>query len=258
MGNPFGSKGYFVDKERMGQAEDNLFNQTGQGFAPGSSGYNAGQYGGGAYGVNPNTGRSFTTLPQYSDYVKEGSPENAFSGIANAQKTAMQRGLAGGNRGTVSQFGQRGLGLSGAGGALAANRANTSRGMADIQRQNKMGQLNYGTDMYKYNRGQALAEELGLRNARQGDNTGMRNDYLSNLQGTQLQYAMDSGMNNQMYNQYAQTYGLFNQNADQGTSGWVSPMLEAGGAAIGGFFGNAEGGGQAGDATGRGLGEMFG
>jgi len=224
MGSPFGREGYYVNKDRMRHAENNLFDNTGQGYSPGSSGYNTGSYDGGNYGVNPETGRSFTTQPKYSDYVKEGDPSKAFAGIANAQKTAMQRGMAGGNRSAVSSFGNRGLGLGGAGGAMADNRRNLSRGMADVERKTGMDKLGYNTDLYKYDRGQSLQEESALRNARQGDNTGMRNDYAANLAAILQQFNMDRGAANDMYNQYSNTYNQFQGNADQGSSGWAAPV----------------------------------
>jgi hypothetical protein len=224
----FGSPGYSIGRRDMQNAQQNMSNAAGTGYTPGSSGYDVNPFNGGSYGVNQETGRSFTTLPQYSDYVKEGSPEAAFSGIANAQKTAMQRGLAGGNRAAVSQFGRSGLGLGGIGGALAANRRSASQGMADIMGQNKMGLLNYGTDMYKYNRGQSLAEEAALRNARANDNSGQRADYGMNLQGQNQQFNMDRAAQNDRFNQYLQNYQAMSPNATQGTQGWLAPLVGTG------------------------------
>lgn len=220
MGNPFGRSGYSVSKDRMRQAEDRLFNVP-QGYSQGSSGYNVPMFQNNDYGVNPETGRSFTTRPEYSDYVKEGDANKAFQGIANAQRTAMQRGLAGGNRAAVSQFGRSGLGLGGAGGAMAQNRRMASRGMADIARQTGMDKLGYDTDMYKYDRGQSLQEESVLRGARAQDAAGRRADYGVGLQALLNQFNMDRLAQNDLFNQANQMYSTLRPSADRGSRGWV-------------------------------------
>jgi hypothetical protein len=226
MGNPFGKSGYSVSKDTMKGLDNTLINQAGKGYSPGSSGYNVNPFSGGSYGVNQDTGRSFTTLPKFSDYVKEGNIDDAFAGISNAQSDATKRGLAGSNRSLMSSFGRGGLGIGGIGGARAANNAAYSRDLAGIQRQTGMDKLGYGTDMYKYERGQNLADELGLRGARATDNSGQRSDYLANLQGLTSQFGMDQSANMDAYNRALQTRNSLAGNATQGSKGWVAPVAK--------------------------------
>lgn len=211
----FGSPGYSTDKGTMDRAKRSLVNQTGQGITPGSSGYGVDN----KYGVNDETGRSFTTLPKYSDSMNNQYSDNAFSQMANKQMDALKRGMAGGNRSAVSSFGSRGLGLGGASGALAANRRAMSQGASDIQRQNLMDKLGYNTDMYKFDRGQSLAEELGLRGARAAENAGRRAD-------TATQFGMDMGVNQNDYNQALQTYQGLGQHAARPSSGWGGGLVK--------------------------------
>ena len=223
MGSPFGKAGYSEKGSTIRQAGQDLIGQSGQGYSPGSSGYSINN----SYGVNPDTGRSFTTLQNSKDYTG-GDINSVFSGMANAQGDALKRGQAGAMRGAVSSFGRSGLGAGGMGKMLAAQGAQTSRGLADIQRNNLMDKLGYGTDMYKFERGQGLQDELGLRGARATDNAGRRADVTS-------QYGMDQGMSQDAYNRRLQTNSALSGNKQQPTSGWAAPVLGAG-AAVGSAY----------------------
>lgn len=216
MGSPFGKAAYSEKDADLRNISKGLQDQTSKTYSPGSSGYSINN----EYGVNPATGRSFTTLQKLGDYVP-GGYQNAFTQMANSQMDALKRGLAGGTRSAVSQFGRSGLGGGGLAKMAAQNAANMSRGGAEIQRQNLMDKLGYGTDMYKFERGQGLQDELGLRSARATDAAGRRADITS-------QFGMDQQKDLDAYNKFLQTYGAMSANKSQGKKGWVAPLLKGG------------------------------
>lgn len=243
MGSPFGKAGYSEKNQTMRDASQALRDQSGNvNYSPGSSGYSINN----SYGVNPDTGRSFTTLQNSKDYIG-GDINSVFSGMANAQGDALKRGQSGAMRSAVSSFGRSGLGAGGLGKMLAAQGAQTSRGLADIQRNNLMDKLGYGTDMYKFERGQGLQDELGLRGARATDAAGRRADVTS-------QYGMDQGKSQDAYNRALQTYAGLSGNKSQGTQGWAGTAAKLGGTFVGAALGNPNAGG----AKTGGLGTMGG
>lgn len=218
MGSPFGRSGYRVDKGQMRDAQSSMSDAANQGYSPGSSGYNVQTpaQANAMFGVNPQTGRSFTQQSSLNDFVP-GGYENAFTNMANKQMDALKRGQAGGLRAAASSMGRGGLGR----GNMAGPTASIGRGMADIQRQTGMDKLNYGTDAYKFDRQQSLADELGLGQLGLGR-------HAAALAGTQAQFGMDRSMNMDNFMKAMQNYQALSPFADKGSQGWLAPALQGG------------------------------